>query len=308
MGRLRAAKDDVLGDIAQIQQISNQALDEAMAIIKDEVDRVLNELGRVVRGGDGELVPAVAGGVSPNRMETEPPVTGGEPLRMQSQGNSSGGGRTPNNITPKQQQALDSLGQNTVTKIKSHLTPQEITEFVDELGVARVKELADKFGGDVMKHYGHAFFKTYQGVTQNTISHLLKNDGIVKGQIKGCHDAGIFYNELVTKGVGAITNKTPHPTNPNIIRYDYSLYKKNKDGSFVTPKQLKNKVEAKTVIKGLISNQNHWKEIGNEALDNAIKQKSFPVSDGKVIGTASDGTVMEAWYRGGSIHTIYPQF
>ena len=94
LGRLLAAKDDVLGDIAQIQQISNQALDEAMAIIKDEVDRVLNELGRVVRGGDGELVPAVAGGVSPSRMETEPPVRGNEPSRMESS-NSSGGGSSP---------------------------------------------------------------------------------------------------------------------------------------------------------------------------------------------------------------------
>ena len=94
MGRLRAAKEDVLGDISQIQQISNQALDEAMAIIKDEVDRVLNELGRVVRGGDGELVPAVAGGVSPSRMETEPPVRGNEPSRMESS-NSSGGGSSP---------------------------------------------------------------------------------------------------------------------------------------------------------------------------------------------------------------------
>ena len=227
---------------------------------------------------------------------------------MRSQGNSSGGGKTPNNITPKQQQALDSLGQNTVTKIKSHLTPQEITEFVDELGVAKVKELADKFGGDVMKHYGHAFFKSYQGVTQDTMNHLLKNDGIVKGQIKRCHDADMFYDELVTTGIGQITNRTPHPTNPDIFRYDYSLYKKDGKGGFVTPKQLKNQVEAKTVIKGLIANKNHWQEIGNEALDNAIKQKAFPIADGKIIATASNGTVIEAWYRSGSIQTIYPQF
>ena len=43
----------------------------------------------MVRGGDGELVPAVAGGVSPNRMETEPPVRGNEPLRME--GNQTSG-------------------------------------------------------------------------------------------------------------------------------------------------------------------------------------------------------------------------
>ena len=61
-----------------------------MAIIKDEVDRVLNELAMMVRGGDGELVPAVAGGVSPNRMETEPPVRGNEPLRMSTNSSNSG--------------------------------------------------------------------------------------------------------------------------------------------------------------------------------------------------------------------------
>ena len=174
------------------------------------------------------------------RVETNQP--------MQSTGNSSGGGKTPNNITPKQQKALDSLGQNTVAKIKSHLTPQEITEFVDELGVAKVKDLADKFGGDVMKHYGHAFFKSYQGVTQNTIDHLLKNDGIVRGQIKGCHDADMFYDELVSKGIGQIRSRTLHPINSDIFRYDYSLYKQDGKGGFVIPKQLKNKVKAKTAI------------------------------------------------------------
>lgn len=118
----------------------------------------------------------------------------------------------------------------------------------------------------------------------------------------------MFYDELVTKGIGKIINKTPHSANSDIFRYDYSLYKQDGKGGFITPKQLKNKVEAKTVIKGLINNQNHWKEIGNEALDNAIKQKVFPLTDGKVIATASDGTVMEAWYRSGLIQTIYPQF
>ena len=104
MGRLRAAKDYVLGDIAQIQQISNQALDEAMAIIKDEVDRVLDELGRIVRGSDGELVPAVAGGVSPNRMETEPPVRGNEP--MQSTGGSGSSGLPTSGLRNKYKDLL----------------------------------------------------------------------------------------------------------------------------------------------------------------------------------------------------------
>ena len=55
----------------------------------------------MVRGGDGELVPAVAGGVSPNRMETEPPVRGNEPSRME--GNQSGG------INPEFQNQLQKI-------------------------------------------------------------------------------------------------------------------------------------------------------------------------------------------------------
>ena len=60
-----------------------------MAIIKDEVDRVLDELGRVVRGGDGELVPAGAGnpGRIDGQLDNQPLVN--EPLQMS--GTPSGG-------------------------------------------------------------------------------------------------------------------------------------------------------------------------------------------------------------------------
>ena len=86
------------------------------------------------------------------------------------------------------------------------------------------------------------------------------------------------------------------------------MYKKKKDGTFVTPKELKNQRPSKTVIKGLTSNLDYWKGLANEAADNVIKLKIFPVSGGKFIGTTSNGTVIEGWYRGSSIQTIYPQF
>ena len=127
LGRLRAAKDDVLGDIAQIQQISNQALDEAMAIIKDEVDRVLDELGRIVRGSDDGLVPAGAGGVSPNRMEAEPPVSG-EPLRMQSQGNP---GQTNQQQTHSSPQQANSNIPNGINVNQLQINPNRQTHILD---------------------------------------------------------------------------------------------------------------------------------------------------------------------------------
>ena len=85
--------------------------------------RSVDAIEDVTGQGQPRLATEGAGNVSPNQIDNT-----NQPLR--SQGNSSQGGKTPNNITRKQQKALDSLGQDTVAKIKSHLTPQEITEFV----------------------------------------------------------------------------------------------------------------------------------------------------------------------------------
>ena len=54
-----------------------------MAIIKNEVDQVLDELNRIVKGGELEPVPA---GNVPSRMETDPPIRGNEPSRMEGRG------------------------------------------------------------------------------------------------------------------------------------------------------------------------------------------------------------------------------
>ena len=118
-----------VGDITApiVDQIKNtimRKLDEAQEIARQLGEGANNVIDDVTGQPQPRLATEGAGNVSPNQIDNT-----NQPLR--SQGNSSGGGKTPNNITPKQQQALDSLGQNTVTKIKSHLTPQEITEFVD---------------------------------------------------------------------------------------------------------------------------------------------------------------------------------
>ena len=254
------------------------------------VDNVIDDVT-----GRPQVATEGAGNV---RVETNQP--------MQSTGNSSGGGKTPNNITPKQQKALDSLGQDTVTKIKSHLTPQEITEFVDELDVAKVKELADKFGGDVMKHYGHAFFKSYQGVTQDTMNHLLKNDGIVKGEIKGCHDKATFLGELNRKG--QVVNQTNMPSNSNVLRYDYKLYQKDKALNIIQPPTLSTgRAKNKTVIDGLTSNQGLWQSIGNQAVETAIKNKSISVGGGLFEETIN-GMTIRGYLRNGKVDTFFPTF
>ena len=167
-------------------------LDEALEAIKSEIEFILDELDRINRKLLGQPQLATEGiptRVVPDQRSFESPQRN-KPNRMT--GSSSGG------LTPDQQRLIDTLDSGTFTKLKADLTSKEISEFIKDLGPDKVKELADKFGGDVMKHYGHAFFKSYKGVTDDTMNHLLQNDGIVKGQIKGCHDADMFYIDTPT--------------------------------------------------------------------------------------------------------------
>ena len=285
--------------VDQIKNAIRRKLEEAQQIARQLGEGVDNVIDDVTGKGQPRLATEGAGNVTSNQIDNT-----NQPLR--SQGNSSGGGKTPNNITRKQQQALDSLGKDTVAKIKSHLTPQEITEFVDELGVAKVKELADKFGGDVMKHYGHAFFKSYQGVTQDTMNHLLKNDGIVKGVIKGCHDKATFLGEL--NGKGQIVNQTTMSGNSDVIKYSYKLYQKDKTLQIIQPPTLSiGKAKNKTVIDGLASNQSLWQSIGNQAVETAIMSKKLAL-DGGQFKEIVNGITIVGYLRNGKVDTFFPSF
>ena len=178
LGRFRSAKDDVLGTISEIQSMSDRLLEEAMGAIKHEVDQVLDELDRIARGGDGELVPAGAGGLSPNRMETEPLLRGNEPLRMQVDGTPGGSGSVPNfkatlgddvfnnlaeELTEKQIQDLvaqhgadlvkwlgTDLKGNAVQDVLTRLTPNALNDLQDISG-QQVKRLLDKFGDSAVE-------------------------------------------------------------------------------------------------------------------------------------------------------------
>jgi hypothetical protein len=122
------------------------------------------------------------------------------------------------------------LGPKTFEKLANRLTPDELKAFSDKLGSAKLKTVADKFGPDVLQQYGPDFFEQYKGVTADTNSHLLSNDGIVDGQVKGCHDDALFSQELVGNGNGQIISTTPSGIDPDVVRYEYKLFKRGSDG------------------------------------------------------------------------------
>ncbi|MEB3294601.1 MAG: hypothetical protein VKJ24_15705, partial [Synechococcales bacterium] len=201
----------------------------------------------------------------------------------------------------------DDLTPDTVNKLLKDLTPTEIQDFVNQLGSAeKVKILADKYGGEVLKHYGADFFKDYKGVTQDTINHLLKNEGVQKGEIKGCHDQATFLSEL--NGKGEVVSTTPDPANPDVVRYEYKLYQKDAKGKIEQPPTLSTgKPKLKTVIKDLASDPNKWQDIGNAAADDAIKSKTFPKDGGAFEGTGQ-GIRIRGFYRPNKVDTFFPNF
>lgn len=205
---------------------------------------------------------------------------------------------------------LLSLVDNNVVKLEKLLKDMplsEIDDFRHRVGVNKFKKLLNKFKADVLIHYGASFFERYKGVTRDTINHLLRNDGIRRGEIKGCHDAAMFLNELVIQGRGQILSSTPHPSHPGIINHEYKLFVRDRTGTVIRPPTLKTgSPSVKTVLQNLASDADTWKALANEAADDAIRSKTFPASGGRFYGKTSSGLEIEGWYRGGSIETFYP--
>ncbi|MFI5268913.1 MAG: hypothetical protein ACHQ7M_16170, partial [Chloroflexota bacterium] len=201
---------------------------------------------------------------------------------------------------------VEQLGPERVKKLLGDLTPTEVQEFVDRLGVQKVQELADKFGGDPMKFYGVDFFEQYQGVTQDTMNHLLTNDGIGGGQIKGCHDRATFMAELGPNG--QVISETPHPSDPSVARIRYKLYMRENGMVKQPPTPGPGQPKVKTVIDGLGANPGKWQTIGNEAADAAIQAKTFPKGGGEFDGTSSGGMRIGGYYNSPQISTFFVLF
>ena len=198
------------------------------------------------------------------------------------------------------------LGPEALAKLANGLGGREIQRFCDRLGGAKLKNLAQRFDGAVLEHYGVDFFEKYQGVTERTMEHLLKNDGIVKGEIKGCHDEAMFLQALLGKQNGEIIRRTPHPTEPGVTKIEYRLYRRHPEGYVAMPPTLQSgKPEAKTVIRGLAEDPRKWQALANEALDGAIRRKEFPIAGSKFEVPTPGGLKIKGYIHDGIVDTFY---
>ncbi|MEH1821099.1 MAG: hypothetical protein V7L31_18800 [Nostoc sp.] len=260
-------------------------------------------MGRVLKGGKPGEVPVEVkpGEVKPGEVKP------GEVKPLETKLGKANAERLIAELGEERANKLvEDLTPDIVNKLLKDLTPSEIQDFVSKLGSEKLKLLTEKFGGEVLKHYGSDFFKDYKGVTQDTINHLLQNDGIVKGEIKGCHDKATFLNEL--NGKGEVVSEIPDPSNPDVIRYEYKLYQKDAAGKIKQPPTLSTgKAKLKTVIQDLAANPDKWKEIGNEAADDSIKRKAFPASGGAFEGTGKNIKI-RGFYRPNQVDTFFPNF
>jgi len=89
---------------------------------------------------------------------------------------------------------------------------------------------------------------------------------------------------------------------------EYKLYQKDKAGNIIQPPTLSTgKPKLKTVMDGLASDPDKWKDIGNAAAEDAIKKKTFPAAGGEFTGVGN-GTPIRGYYRGDKVDSFFPDF
>jgi hypothetical protein len=196
------------------------------------------------------------------------------------------------------------LGEDTMRQIGGRLSQQQLESFIKELGVAGTKQAVSRFGPEAMSRYGASFFRTHQGVTANTMRHLLNNDGIKQGEIKGCHDKGLFLSEIAKWG--QIISQRTNPTDARIIQVTYKLFTRDAAGKVKQPPQLlsSSKVPEKTVIDGLIANSSYWRKIAELAIIRAIRNGTLDVKNADFSATAFNLKI-RGFYRNGEVQTFW---
>jgi hypothetical protein len=94
-----------------------------------------------------------------------------------------------------------------------------------------------------------------------------------------------------------------------VVRYEYKLFK-----TVPPPPELPTfyGVRKKTVIDGLVNDYAAWEKRAQEAMDDAMRKKSFPLSDQvpKPVwsGFSSDGIEIQGYFRKKQIATFFVEF
>jgi hypothetical protein len=196
------------------------------------------------------------------------------------------------------QATIKELGTKALKEIGAHLSPAEIKQWVADLGAPRVKEVAEKYAGDAMKHYGSAWFKAYKGITSHTSTHAITGHGVNNGKVSGCHDTDNFLNTFV--------NTPPpkahiHSQNPSgdLTEFSYSLMKADGSG----PKAA---VHTKTTLQDLATRWSGLEGDLTAALDALIKNKTFPKTPGGGPPVTAGGYNWSFFFRNDQIDSIFP--
>lgn len=176
--------------------------------------------------------------------------------------------------------------------------------FTKELGEEATNALLAKYGPAALEHYGPAFFKTFKGVTEDTMQHLLAAGKISAGQIRGAHDEVAFLEVLVKQGNGEIVSAVEQA--PGLVHYEYLLYQRGLDGKVLDPLVLQaRKTSPKTVVRGLSSASEQWRTKFASALESAIVACKLPAEGGE-IKILVEGVPWKGYLRDGILDTIFP--
>jgi hypothetical protein len=195
------------------------------------------------------------------------------------------------------------LGPRTTDDLMRVMMPAEIRRFVDELGVARVRELVQRYSAESVAYYGIEFFKLYQGVTDDLMKHVVTGERIKEGKIVGCHDRANFVAAI--RGNGEIVNEMIDSHDPDLSVIEYRLYRRSPRGGIEQPPSLRPKVHEKTVVRSL--DPQRWRRLATEAADSAIRNRSFPKDGHDVIrAVTNDGTDLLLYCEGTVLGTFHP--
>ncbi|MCB9765390.1 MAG: hypothetical protein H6739_36790 [Alphaproteobacteria bacterium] len=196
----------------------------------------------------------------------------------------------------------DELGEEGLARLSREIGPTWVKRYVAQLGLKRTVEIAQRYGGRAMLHYGVDWFKAFKGFAPDFAHHLKVGDGVknAKSGVNGCHDAATFERMYISPATErqVVVRKEVHQG--PYTYYDYSLMKADGSGP-------KASVLPKTVVKGLSDDWGTWWGRIESAIDASIRDGVFPVGGDTIGGIQIVGVPWVGYFRNGKITTLFPK-